>query len=157
ARLESLFRARSESPRAWARRNPFGVAVAVSPNALRAEAVPATRLTRYGPITHVVLRYRSRGFARSVLLHVWPEPATARAALVEWLDELGRVDDRRVRVCAATAVGLIACESFESIARRIVIPWAEDPHQLTRLSAAISLGLPASDPDVGDAVRALVK
>jgi hypothetical protein len=136
--------------------NPFGVEAAVSPSLLRAKVVTETRMTTHGPITFRALSYLERGYPGQVLRYVWREHDGGRAALVDWLRHLGRSPDLPVRVRAATAVGVLACEAMDYMYGQIIMDWARDDDPAIRSSAAIALGPPADDATVRDTVRSVV-
>jgi hypothetical protein len=136
--------------------NPFSADAATSPALLQAEVVTETRLTKRGPIAIRAMRYLEPGYPGQVLRYVWREHDDARAALVDWLRHLGTSPDLPVRVRAATAVGVLACEAMDYLYSQIILGWASDDDADVRASAAISLGPPVTDMVVRDTVRSVV-
>jgi len=136
--------------------NPFSADAAVSPTQLQADVVAETRMTEHGPIIVQAMSYAEQGYPGQVLRYVWREHDAGRAALVDWLCYLGKSADLAVRVRAATAVGVLACEAMDYLHGQIILGWACDDEAVVRTSAAIALGPPASDPLVRDTVRSLV-
>jgi hypothetical protein len=136
--------------------NPFAPDAAASPALLQARVASETRMTAHGPITLRTMRYLEQGFPGQVLRYVWRERDAARPALVSWLRQLGKSRDLAVRVRAATAAGVLACEAMDYVYDEIIYGWACDDREDARTSAAIALGPPASDPLTRDTVRSVV-
>jgi hypothetical protein len=136
--------------------NPFGSGAAVSPSVLRARVSNETRSTMHGPILVQAMSYLEPGYPGQVLRYIWREHDDGRAALVDWLRYLGKSSDLAVRVRAATAVGVLACEALDFLFDQIIYSWASDDAISVRDSAAIALGPPAADPHVGNTVRSLI-
>ena len=136
--------------------NPFAVAAVVSPSRLRAEVVGKTRTTHLGEIREQVIRYLRRDFAGLVLRHVWREHDWIRPSLLIWFRYLGSHQDARVRVRAATAVGVIGRDSLETVVDEVVDYWARAADDDCRDSAAVALGPPLGDAALATTVRALV-
>jgi hypothetical protein len=137
--------------------NPFAVAASVSPARLRAEVMTEVRPTPLGDVRVQVLRYTERGFAGRVLRHVWREHDWIRGPLSTWLNRLGRAPEMRVRVRAATAVGVLANESLEFLTDEVIERWARDDDPEVRDSAAIAFGPVLADAALSSTIRALVK
>jgi hypothetical protein len=154
--LESMILPPPDAANAPPMTNPFGAGAVVSPSLLRAKVFTETRMTAHGPITFRALSYLERGYAGQVLRYVWREHDDGRAALVDWLRHLGRSPDLPVRVRAATAVGVLACEAMDYMYGQIILDWAHDDDPAVRASAAIALGPPADDATVRDTVRSIV-
>ena len=127
--------------------NPFGPDAAVSPSLLQAKVDTETRMTDHGPIVVQAMSYAERGYPGRVLRYVWREHDDGRPALVDWLRYLGGSPDLAVRVRAATAVGVLACEAMDYLYGQIILGWACDDDAVIRASAAIALGPPAARPD----------
>jgi len=136
--------------------NPFSVDAAVSPSQLMADVITETRKTEHGPIVVQAMSYAEQGYPGQVLRYVWREHDAGRAALVDWLRYLGESSDLAVRVRAATAVGVLACEAMDYLYSQIILGWASNGDAVVRTSAAIALGPPAGDLLVRDTVRSLV-
>jgi hypothetical protein len=135
--------------------NPFAVAAVVSATRLRAEIVGRTRATRLGEVRDQVIRYLKKDYAGLVLRHVWHEHDWIRPAMLAWFRLLGRQLDGRVRVRAATAVG-VGRDSFELVVDDVIGVWAHEDDDECQDSAAVALGPPLTDPILATTVRALV-
>jgi len=136
--------------------NPFAVAAVVSPTRLRAEIVGRTRATAVGDVREQVIRYLNKDYAGLVLRHVWHEHDWIRPALLDWFRHLGRHPDGRVRVRAATAVGVLGRESFNLVVNDVIEVWAHEDNFDWQDSAAVALGPPLTDPILDTTVRELV-
>ena len=154
--LETSILPAPDAPNAPAPVNPFGVDAAISPALLQARVVTETRMTKRGPIAIRAMSYQEPGYPGQVLRYVWREHDDARPALVDWLRHLGASPELAVRVRAATAVGVLACEAMDHLYSQIILGWASDDDADVRASAAIALGPPATDPLVRDTVRSVV-
>lgn len=137
--------------------DPFAPATGVPLSVLRAEAASDVTSTAKGDVPIMALRFVRSEYSAWVLRHVWREHDSARPAVVTWLGELGGHGNRSVRVRTATAVGVLGLEAFDFLYARIIGVWAQDADPDVRDSAAIALGLPASDARLQDAVRAIVQ
>jgi hypothetical protein len=136
--------------------NPFGPDATVSPSLLQARVETENRMTAHGMIVVQAMSYTERGYPGRVLRHVWREHDDGRAALVDWLRNLGGSTDLAVRVRAATAVGVLACEAMDYLHSQVILSWACHDDEVIRTSAAIALGPPAGDPMLRDTIRSLV-
>jgi hypothetical protein len=136
--------------------NPFSADAAISPSLLQAKVVTTTRMTAHGPIAVRTMSYLEQGYPGQVLRYVWREHDDGRPALVDWLRHLGKSSDLAVRVRAATAAGVLACQAMDYVHSQIIHSWACNDDSVVRTSAAIALGPPANDPLVRDTVRSLV-
>ena len=136
--------------------NPFSPDATVAPSLLQAGVETENRMTAHGMIVVQALSYKERGYPGRVLRYVWREHDDGRAALVDWLRYLGGSTDLAVRVRAATAVGVLACEAMDYLHSQIILGWACHEDDVIRSSAAIALGPPAADPMLRDTVRSLV-
>jgi hypothetical protein len=136
--------------------DPFGAAGATLLATLGARAVPGVVPTVHGDLPATLLCYTEPGFGGRVLRHVWEEYDTVRQTLVDWLRELGGNSSPHVRVRAATAVGALACDSFDFVTRAIIMGWARSDDPRLRDSAALALSLPGTDGELRATVRALV-
>ncbi|MDT5279945.1 MAG: hypothetical protein QOJ20_1140, partial [Mycobacterium sp.] len=138
--------------------NPFAPAASVPLSVLRAETASACGVTSAakGEVPIMALRFVCSDYSGWVLRHVWREHDSARHAVVSWMRELGRHDNRSVRVRTATAVGVLGLEAFDFLCAQIIGVWAQDADPDVRDSAAIALGVPASDAGLQNTVRAMV-
>lgn len=137
--------------------NPFAAAASTSPALLRAQVGTERRRTRHGEVREQVMRYSEPGFFGRVLYHVWREHDWIRGPLTGWLRELGGARDLRVRVGAATAVGLLARDSFEFLLNEVVRPWATDDAAYVRDSAATAFVPLLEDRQMAAAARELAR
>ncbi|SEG99780.1 hypothetical protein SAMN05444920_11456 [Nonomuraea solani] len=96
------------------------------------------------------------GMANRLLVAVWEQLPAVRPALYDWLAELVRDDDWRVRLKAAYAVGKLATCDFHVINKRFLTPWSnEDGHAKVLAWALESATL--ADPNVAVLVRGRLK
>lgn len=137
--------------------DPFDPGTSVPLSVLRAEVTAGVASTAKTDVPIMVLRFVHSGYPAWVLRHVWREHDSARSAVVTWLGELGGHSDPNVRVRTATAVGVLSLEAFEFLYSQIIGVWAQDANPDIRDSAAIALGLPASDTRFQNAVHAIVQ
>jgi hypothetical protein len=154
--LEERILPAPDAPNAPAATNPFGPDAAVSPALLEAKVATESVMTDHGPIVVQTMSYRERGYPGRVLRYAWRDHDAARPAIVDWLRYLGRSGDSSVRVRAATAVGVLACQAMDYICDQIIAPWAHDKDADIRDSAAIALGPAADDRILGGTIRSLV-
>jgi hypothetical protein len=154
--LEELILPAPDAPNAPAVTSPFDSDAVVSLALLDAEIATESIPTDHGPIKVQIMSYRERGYPGRVLRYVWREHDAGRPAIVEWLRSLGRSGDFSVRVRAATAVGVLACEAMDYLCDQIISRWARDDDAEIRDSAAIALGPAAGDPVLGGTIRSLV-
>jgi len=137
--------------------NPFVTGSETSLSVLCAKTAPGTTSISTGDLPVTTMSYENRNYPRWVLRHAWQEHDTARPAIVKWLERLGRHENRSVRIRTATAVGMLAVESFTFVCPQIIVRWAWDEQAGTRDSAALALGPPASDPRLSAPVTELVE
>jgi len=135
--------------------NPFAAA-GTSLSMLRARTAPGTTSISTGDLPVSTMSYESRNYPRRVLRHVWQEHDAARSAIVQWLERLGRDDNRSVRIRTATAVGMLAVESFTFVYPQIIARWAWDEQSAIRDGAALAIGPPAADSRLSTTVTDLV-
>lgn len=154
--LERLILPPSTAPNAPPPGNPFALNATASPAALRARVEREEIDTEHGPVYVQTMTYRERGYPGRVLRYVWREFDAGRAALCSWLQSLGRSPNLDVRVRAATAVGVLACDSMDYLYQQVIIRWARDRDAEVRASAAIALGPAADDRRLGPTVRSVV-
>ena len=154
--LEKIIMPAPDAPNAMPVANPFAADSAISPAMLEARVVTETQQRDEGLVVVQAMSYREPGYPGRVLRYVWREHDDGRAAIVEWLRYLGRSPDLKVRVRAATAVGVLACEAMEYLYNEIIDSWAHANKEEARDSAAIALGPPADDPQLRNTIRELV-
>ncbi|MFI5694831.1 hypothetical protein ACIA58_23450 [Kribbella sp. NPDC051586] len=155
--LELLVRPPTDGPASSPATNPFAAAKSFSLAALRAEVLPFDAATQHGVVPTQALRYVDREFAGLVLHHVWREHDAIRTPFVRWLQRLGTNTNQAVRTRAATAVGVLACESFEYLAGQIMAPWARDKRLEVRLCAAAAVSPVIAKPALRDPALRLVE
>jgi hypothetical protein len=136
--------------------NPLDEGARVPASVLDATVTSETRMTEHGPIKIDAMSYRETGYPGQVLRYVWRAHDGARSAIVGWLRDLGASPDLTVRVRAATATGVLACQAMDFVYDQVISRWAEHRNELVRNSAAIALGPPAEDQVLRPTVRSLV-
>lgn len=154
--LEKIILPAPDAPNAPPSANPFAAENVTSPALLDARVGIETRMTDNGPIVIQAMSYREPGYPGRVLRFVWRERDAARAALIEWLRHLGASPNLVVRVRAATAVGVLACEAMDYIYQHVIVAWASSDDPVIRDSAAIAFGSLADDPELRPTVRSVV-
>ena len=138
----------------WEGDSPFRLTRAERLHKLRAGIRRMDVHGPYGHSTAQAVEYRDTEYARAVIRHVWSE-YQIHDVLTDWLGELSDDADDQVRVCAGSALGLIATDSFEYVARHILSRWAASPRPSRRDAVAYALRVVAGDPDLIDNVRQL--
>ena len=154
--LEERIMPAPNAPNAPSFIDPLHEEAAVSASLLDARVTSETQMTEHGPIVVYAMSYRERGYPGEVLRYVWRTYDGARAAIVGWLRDLGASPDLTVRVRAATAAGVLACNALDYVHNQVISPWATDNRQLVRNSAAIALAPPAENEVLRPTVRSLV-
>jgi hypothetical protein len=124
--------------------------------AARASVTMATRNTRYGAAELEIAAFLDEDHPAQVLDHVWHEYDLERDALLDWLRAVAEDFDGSVQIRAATAIGFLACRSFDPICRVIVAPWAGSGNRDQRERAVAALALPARHPATAARVVRLV-
>jgi hypothetical protein len=102
------------------------------------------------------LRYADPSYAKRVLQRAWAE-YTAQRVLLDWIGELVVHPADPVRIWAATAVGILATESFEYISRVVLDPWARSKSPRRRNAVAQALHVPADDPELRPVIYRMVR
>ncbi|WP_212519070.1 hypothetical protein [Actinospica acidithermotolerans] len=138
----------------WEGDSPFRLTRAERLHKLRALSRPADVRGQFGRSTAQVVEYQDADYARMVIRHVWNQ-YQIHDVLADWLGALADDADDQVRVCAGTALGLIAVDSFEYVTRHILGPWAASPRPSRRDAVAYALRVVAAEPDLVDNVRQL--
>jgi hypothetical protein len=156
ALLEKQIMPAPDSPSAPAFVNPLDQDATVSASLLDARVTTETRMTEHGPIIIDAMTYREPGYPGQVLRYVWRAHDGARAAIVSWLRDLGASHDLTVRVRAATAAGVLACQALDFVHDQVICRWAGHGNEEVRNSAAIALGPPAEDQVLRPTIRSLV-
>ncbi|WP_413757836.1 hypothetical protein [Streptomyces sp. MMBL 11-3] len=116
----------------------------------------STEVGPYGPSRVQSLRFLDDRSPGRILRHVWQEYAGFRPLLVDWLKELAHDADRRVRLRAGTASGLIALSAFEQIRRECLLGWAGDLDVRQREVALGALQLPIRDPRLAPLISRMI-
>lgn len=145
-------RGKAERPAA----NPFAASPGTSLSALKAKVEPGVSSSPAGDVPITAMSYEDPQYPRWVLRHVWKEHDRARGVLVDWLEKLGRHPARGVRIRTATAVGMLAVESFEFVCPQIICSWAVADDVWVRDSAALALGPPAAALQVGERMTEMI-
>jgi hypothetical protein len=153
--LEKRILPAPDAPNALPFVNPLDAASAVPPSLLNATVTREKRITEHGPIFIQAMSYQEPGYPGQVLRHVWRQDS-ARDAIVAWLRDLGRSRDLAIRVRAATAAGVLACDGLDFLHDQVISRWAMDRDADIRDSAAIALGPPAEDQVLRPTIRSLV-
>lgn len=136
---------------------PFGGTRSARLRALGAHLVRSDLAARHGGTAPgLVVRYRERGLARRLLLHIWAEYDAIRPQLLNWLRLCVRSEVPTVRVRAAVATGVLAIESFDHVRSAIILPWARSKAVESRDAAATALSVVAERTELRNAVRELV-
>jgi hypothetical protein len=156
ALLEKRIMPAPNSPNAPAFINPLDEDATVSASLLDARVATETRMTEHGPIIIDAMTYREPGYPGQVLRYVWRAHDGARGAIVDWLRDLGASRDLTVRVRAATAAGVLACQALDFVHDQVISRWARHGNEEVRNSAAIALGPPAEEQLLSPTIRSLV-
>jgi hypothetical protein len=156
ALLERRIMPSPDAPNAPAPDDPLADSATVSPSLLDARVVSETVPTEHGLIVIDAMRYREPGYPGQVLRYVWRTYDGARAAIVGWLRELGASNSLAVRVRAASATGVLACQALDFLCDQVISRWALSNNEEVRNSAAIALGPAADDPVLRATIRSLV-
>lgn len=138
-----------------AARSPFRRTRAERLHKLRALSRSADVHGQYGRSTAQVVAYQDADYPRMVIRHVWSQ-YQIHDVLTDWLGELADDADEQVRVCAGSALGLIAVDSFEYVTGHVLNPWAASTRPSRRDAVAYALRVVAADPRLVDNVRQLV-
>ncbi|MGW4640632.1 hypothetical protein ACWEN6_19005 [Sphaerisporangium sp. NPDC004334] len=96
------------------------------------------------------------GMADRLLTTIWEQLPAVRPALYDWLADLVRHDDWRVRLKAAYAVGRLATCDFRVIDKQFFTRWSREKGRAKVLGWALESAALA-DPDVGKLVRGRLK
>lgn len=136
--------------------DPFAVRRGERLERIRAQLIKVNQNTPYGRLPVDVARFDDTDWPRRILTRVWREHPGVRTQLLDWLRELARHPVLRVRVHAATAVGLLSCLSFDYIRRTVIEPWSLSAHGPEREAAASALKIPADHDDFATPVRRMV-
>ncbi|WP_166022173.1 HEAT repeat domain-containing protein [Streptomyces chilikensis] len=91
-----------------------------------------------------VLEYRDPGYPRRIILHAWTQ-YEIQGELLDWLGELAEHPSEDVRIHAATAVGVLATDSYRHIGRRVLAPWAGSDNPVHREAVAYALAVACHD------------
>ncbi|MER5884618.1 hypothetical protein ABT160_12375, partial [Streptomyces sp. NPDC001941] len=98
------------------------------------------------------LAYKDPAYPRQVIAHAWNE-YEVQDELLGWLCDL--VDDpaEQVRIYAASALGLLAAESFAYVRDRVLRPWAHSEVPARRMAVAHALSVCAHLPWIRERVE----
>ncbi|BBH69911.1 hypothetical protein ACTI_65960 [Actinoplanes sp. OR16] len=123
---------------------------------LRATVAEETAQGEHGVTRAQTVRFRDKQYATRVIRRAWSE-FSAQRIILDWLGELVVHPAETVRIWAATAVGIVATESFEYVSRVVLDRWAVDKSRRRRAAAAHALHVPMADPDLRPAVQHMVR
>ncbi|MFF3752747.1 hypothetical protein ACFYYH_20165 [Streptomyces sp. NPDC002018] len=124
--------------------------------AAAAESYASVENTPYGPSGVRGLRFLDDRYARRVIQHVWEEYPDAHPVLMDWLKQLAADPQRRIRMRAGAAIGLLSLFDFEWIRREFMIGWAADPDVRRREVVLGALQLPIREPRLAPLVSRMV-
>lgn len=103
-----------------------------------------------------LLEYRDPAYARRVIVHAWTQ-YEIQAEILDWLAELVTHPSEQVRVYAAAAgLGVLAAESYRTVERRVLVPWAYGDSVPRRTAVAYALAVACQNPWVREQADALV-
>ncbi|ASW54241.1 hypothetical protein [Plantactinospora sp. KBS50] len=108
-------------------------------------------------VVHAV-EYSERTYPRRVIQHFWGRSGFTEA-ITAWLLELASAKEQpeRVRIRAATALGLLAIQNFDYLHHRMFAPWARDDDNLRREAVANALRVPTTTASTEANVMRLVE
>ncbi|WP_433307213.1 caspase, EACC1-associated type [Actinoplanes sp. CA-030573] len=112
--------------------------------------------TRYGRAPVELVSFDDPSVAPKVIRHVWREYDVIRVPLLEWLTDLARDESEPVRVFAATALGMIATQSFEFVVDAVAVPWATGTDRRLREAVVTAFRLAILDNAVGGRIPAVI-
>jgi hypothetical protein len=103
------------------------------------------------------VRFRGEALGPAVLGHLWQHRHNVRGPVLRWLAGLCEDSRPQVWVRAAMAAGLLCGLDCSHTVQELVQPMAQAPQARRRLFAATVLDVAVTTPEVGTAVRALVR
>ncbi|MFG3587893.1 hypothetical protein [Streptomyces sp. NPDC047990] len=104
-----------------------------------------------------ILEYKDPSYARRVIVHAWTQ-YEAQSEILDWLRELVVHPSEQVRVyAAASGLGVLAAESYRTIERRVLAPWAYSGVALRRSAVAYALSVAVQTPWVREQTAALAE
>ncbi|MFI5951510.1 hypothetical protein ACIA8B_28535 [Micromonospora chalcea] len=105
-----------------------------------------------------VVEYSERTYPRRVIQHFWRRTRLTEA-IAKWLLEMAsaREQSERVRIRAATVLGLLSVQNFDYLHHRMFAPWARDEDYLRREAVANALRVPAATASTAANVVRLVE
>ncbi|SDT50200.1 hypothetical protein [Actinoplanes derwentensis] len=125
-------------------------------HALRATIERSSVRGKHGATRADIMRYHDKTYAAQVLRRAWAE-FTAQRVVLDWLGDLVISKTEPVRVWAATALGVLATESFEYVSSVVLERWARSDSPWRRSAAAHALHVPAADPELRPVIRRMVR
>ncbi|MBQ0980730.1 hypothetical protein [Micromonospora sp. M61] len=101
----------------------------------------------YGRSVVQAVEYADRTYPRRVIEHFWQRSGRSKEMLA-WLLDLaaGEEQSERVRIRAATALGLLSILNFDYLHHSMFERWAGDESYLRRDAVANALRVPAANP-----------
>ncbi len=154
-----LAREKQPKPATDAADKPEPRAEPLSPSAamldrLRAQTFSERLRYTYGLVPARTVRYRNDDYPKDVIELAW-QGYHIQPTLIEWLGELVTVKSESVRFYAASALGVMARQSFEYL-RMTFVQWADSDDYRVREAVAYALLEPVKVPELKLAVRAVV-
>ncbi|WP_341716555.1 hypothetical protein QQG74_21485 [Micromonospora sp. FIMYZ51] len=112
----------------------------------------------FGRTVVQAVEYSERTYPRRVIQHFWRRVGFTEA-ITDWLLELASTKEQpeRVRIRAATALGLLSVRNFDHLHHRMFAPWARDEDYLRREAVANALRVPAATTSTAANVVRLVE
>jgi hypothetical protein len=123
---------------------------------LRATIERSSVRGEHGTTRAEIIRYLDKTYAAQVLRRAWAE-FTAQRVMLDWLGDLVVNKAEPVRVWAATALGVLATDSFEYVSRAVLDRWAHSDSPWRRAAAAHALHVPADDPELRPVIQRMVR
>jgi len=136
--------------------DPFRVSRRERFAALRATVTQETVRGEHGVTRSQTARFLDKTYAERVIRRAWSE-FSAQRVMLDWLGELVAHPAEAVRIQAATAVGILATDSFEYVSRTVLDRWAIADSPRRRAAAAHALHIPMADPELRPVVQRMVR
>lgn len=124
--------------------------------ALRATVKADTVRGEHGVTRAQTVRFLDKTYATRVIRRAWSE-FSAQRVILDWLGEMVVHPAEPVRIWAATAVGIVATDSFEYVSRTVLDRWAVGDSPRRRAAAAHALHVPMADDELRPVVQRMVR
>lgn len=115
---------------------------------------------RHGAFGRTVIRsieYWDRNYPRRIIEHFWRK-GDDNEGLLRWLTELSsETSHGRIRVRAASALGLLSVTNFDHLYRKVFLPWSGDESAKRRDVVALALRRPAIEKRTAANVSRLIE